>query len=119
MMTEDAEGNEYVYDLDNRIKEIKMNGGDTIELAYDALGRRVFRKNGSDEKAYLWWGDQECAEHESIGSQPVIQNDIWAHPTALNKIIARAKEGSKHKLEWYHKNYLDHVYAVSDDNGNI
>ena len=27
--------------------------------------------------------------------------------------------GSENQLEWYHKNYLDHVYAVSDDNANI
>ena len=28
-------------------------------------------------------------------------------------------QGDKNDIEWYHKNYLDHVYAVSDDNGNI
>jgi RHS repeat-associated protein len=49
----------------------------------------------------------------------VIQNDLWAHPTALNKICARAVDGDKNDIEWYHKNYLDHVYAVSDDSGNI
>jgi len=67
------------------------------------------------ESAFLWWGDQEIAEHESSAGQTVIQNDLWAHPTALNQIIARAVEGDKNKIEWYHKNYLDHVYAVSDD----
>ena len=118
-MTEDAEGNEYFYDLDNRINRIEMNGGVIIELAYDAFGRRVFRKNGSDETAYLWWGDQETSEHESSAGQPVIQNDLWAHPITLNKICARAVDGSKFDIEYYHKNYLDHVYAVSDDNGNI
>ena len=118
-MTEDAEGNEYFYDLDNRINRIEMNGGATIELAYDALGRRVFRKNGSDEKAYLWWGDQETSEHESSAGQPVIQNDLWAHPAVLNQVCARAVDGSKFDMEYYHKNYLDHVYAVSDDTGNI
>jgi len=49
----------------------------------------------------------------------VIQNDIWAHPTALNKIIARAVDGDKDQIQYYHKNYLDHVYAVSDDQGNL
>ena len=117
--TEDAQGNKYFYDLDNRIYEIRMDNGDKIELQYDALGRRVFRKQGSDETAFLWWGDQETSEHESKAGQPVIQNDLWAHPTALNKIIARAVEGDENDIEYYHKNYLDHVYAVSDDNGNI
>ena len=28
-------------------------------------------------------------------------------------------EGDKNDIQYFHKNYLDHVYAVSDDNGNI
>jgi RHS repeat-associated protein len=42
-----------------------------------------------------------------------------SHPSRLNSVIARAVDGSKFDLEWYHKNYLDHVYAVSDDSGNL
>ena len=33
--------------------------------------------------------------------------------------MARALEGDKNDIQYYHKNYLEHVYAVSDDNGNI
>ena len=88
-------------------------------MTYDAHSRRVFRKDGTDKTTYLWWGDQECAEHQSQTGQPVIQNDLWAHPTTLNQIVARALEGDKNDIQYYHKNYLDHVYAVSDDNGNI
>jgi RHS repeat-associated protein len=42
-----------------------------------------------------------------------------SHPSRLNAVNARAVDGSKFDLEWYHKNYLDHVYAVSDDSGNL
>ena len=58
-------------------------------------------------------------EHENIGSQPTIQNDLHAHPTGLNTTFGRALEGSKHDIQYFHKNYLDHVYAVSDDRGDI
>jgi RHS repeat-associated protein len=118
-MTKDPDGNEYFYDLDNRIFKIEMHQGPTVEYLYDATGRRVQSKQGSTKTAYLWWGDQECSEHKHQAGQAVIQNDLWAHPTALNTIIARAVDGSKFKMQWYHKNYLDHVYAVSDDNGDI
>jgi YD repeat-containing protein len=118
-MTKDPDGNEYHYDLDNRIFKIEMHQGPTVEFLYDATGRRVQSKQGSTKTAYLWWGDQECSEHKHQAGQAVIQNDLWAHPIALNTIIARAVDGSKYKMEWYHKNYLDHVYAVSDDNGDI
>ena len=42
-----------------------------------------------------------------------------SHPTRLNSVIARALRGSKFRLQWYHKNYLDHVYAVSNKRGKI
>jgi RHS repeat-associated protein len=118
-MTKDPDGNEYHYDLDNRIWKIEMHQGTTVEFLYDATGRRVQSKQGSTKTAYLWWGDQECSEHKHQAGQSVIQNDLWAHPTALNTIIARAVDGSKFKMEWYHKNYLDHVMAVSDDSGDL
>jgi len=37
----------------------------------------------------------------------------------LNTLFARALEGNKLDIQYYHKNYLDHVMAVSDDNGNL
>jgi len=127
--THDAKGNltdyeiniktyEVEYDLDNRIIKVDVDNND-VEYRYDALGRRVIRKEGSDKTALLWWGNSECAEYEHGAGQSCIQNDIMSHPSRLNSVIARAVDGSKFDLEWYHKNYLDHVYAVSDDTGNL
>ena len=127
--THDAKGNltdyeiniktyEVEYDLDNRIIKVDVDNND-VEYRYDALGRRVIRKEGSDKTALLWWGNSECAEYEHGAGQSCIQNDIMSHPSSLNSVIARAVDGSKFDLEWYHKNYLDHVYAVSDDTGNL
>jgi RHS repeat-associated protein len=109
---------EVEYDLDNRIIKVDVDNND-VEYRYDALGRRVIRKEGSDKTALLWWGNSECAEYEHGAGQSCIQNDIMSHPSRLNSVIARAVDGSKFDLEWYHKNYLDHVYAVSDDSGNL
>ena len=118
-MTEDDQGNEYFYDLDNRINKIEMANGTEIELSYDAMSRRIV----SGDTLYLWWGDQEIAEHEATGQKNVIQNDIWAYPSALNQIIARAvvttTQSQATEVQYYHKNYLDHVYAVSDDQGDL
>lgn len=106
------------YDLENRIIKVDVNNSD-VEYRYDALGRQIIRKEGSTQTALIWWGNSECAEYEHNAGQATIQNDIMSHPTALNAVIARAVEGSKFDLEFYHKNYLDHVYAVSDDSGNL
>ena len=106
------------YDVENRITQVDVDNDD-VEYRYDAFGRRTIRKEGSDETALLWWGSSECAEYEHTATQPTIQNDIFCDPNRLNAVIARAVDGSKFDLEFYHKNYLDHVYAVSDDNGNL
>ena len=106
------------YDLENRINKVDVDGTD-VEYRYDAMGRRVLRKEGNTTTALIWWANSECAEHKNTANQTVIQNDIFEHPTRLNAVIARAIEGSKFKLQWFHKNYLDHVYAVSDDRGDF
>ena len=108
------------YDLDKRIRTIKA-GKRTVSYRYryDALGRRVIRIEGTKRNALIWWGNSECSEHLHRGGQAVIQNDIMSHPTRLNAVVARAKQGSKFKIQWYHKNYLDHVYAVSSKRGKL
>ena len=121
-MTEfEINGKEYDvvnYDLDNRINKVDVDG-DEAEYRYDAMGRRVLRKEGSNTTALIWWGNSECAEHKHTANKTVIQNDIFEHPTRLNAVIARAIDGSKFDIQYFHKNYLDHVYAVSDDRGDF
>ncbi len=109
---------EVEYDLDNRVITVDVNNSD-VEYRYDALGRRVIRKEGSDKTALIWWGNSENAKYEHSAGQATIQNDVMSHPSRLNSVIARAVDGSKFDLEWYHKTYLDHVYAVSDDSGDL
>ena len=117
-LTEDETGQTYKWDIDNRLKQVD-GAGDRIYYKYDVFGRRVYQKKGTDKEALLWWGKEESAEHRQIASKPVIQNDLHAHPNGLNTTFGRALEGDKNDIQYFHKNYLDHVYAVSDDNGNV
>ena len=109
---------EMEYDLDNRINSVRVTDRTRVRYRYDAFGR-VLRRRGSNTTALIWWGDSECAEHRHRAGQTVIQNDIFDHPTRLNSVVARAIDGSKFDIQWFHKNYLDHVYAVSDDRGDL
>jgi RHS repeat-associated protein len=117
----DNRSNEYTWDLDNRIIEADGSGYSNIEYRYDALGRRIVREQGSSKEVLLWWNNTEQSEHKHQAGQTTIQNDLQANPSerALNTIFARALEGDKLDIQYYHKNYLDHVMAVSDDNGNV
>jgi RHS repeat-associated protein len=117
----DNRSNEYTWDLDNRIIEADGSGYSNIEYRYDALGRRIVREQGTSKEVLLWWNNTEQSEHKHQAGQTTIQNDLQANPSeeALNTIFARALEGDKLDIQYYHKNYLDHVMAVSDDNGNM
>jgi len=44
-LTKDKDGYEYEYDYENRIVKIIKGGTDIAEFAYDALGRRVEKKD--------------------------------------------------------------------------
>jgi RHS repeat-associated protein len=117
----DNRGNQYTWDLDNRIVEADGTGYSNIEYRYDALGRRIVREQGTSKEVLLWWSNTEQSEHKHQAGQTTIQNDLQANPSegALNTLFARALEGNKLDIQYYHKNYLDHVMAVSNDNGNL
>jgi RHS repeat-associated protein len=117
----DIRDNEYEWDIDNRIVKSEGSGYSDIEYRYDALGRRIVREQSGDKEVLLWWGNTEQSEHKHQAGQTTIQNDLQANPSesALNTIFARALEGSKFEIQYFHKNYLDHVMAVSADNGNL
>jgi RHS repeat-associated protein len=117
----DNRGNQYTWDLDNRIIEANGPGYQKIQYRYDALGRRIVRKQGTQKEVLLWWNNTEQSEHKHQAGQTTIQNDLQANPSegALNTIFARALEGKKTDIQYYHKNYLDHVMAVSNANGYV
>ena len=87
------------YDLDNRIVKVECAGGfqppsssEEGEYRYDAMGRRIIRKEGSDETALIWWGNSENAEQcDWIGSildeglKPVARRVKHAMPCMLNQ----------------------------------
>lgn len=89
------------YDLDNCLIKAEV-GNDDVDYRYDALGRRV---------------TNVTLDPFLLGAIEALHNDIMAHPTRLNSVIARVVDGKIYKLEWYHENYLNH--AVSDKNGTI
>jgi len=49
----DNRGNEYTWDLDNRIIEADGSGYSNIEYRYDALGRRIVREQGTSKEVLL------------------------------------------------------------------
>lgn len=132
-LASDEAGNTYGYDPDgNHFSRVTLASGQgSVDYRYDAFGRQVgIQRNVAsptapsfNETLTLWWGDSEQCEVENNVGRRTVQNDIASNPMILNSVVARAvpviSGAIQQKIEHYHKNYLDHVYAVSDQAGNI
>ena len=94
-MTEfEINGKEYDvvnYDLDNRINKVDVDGTD-VEYRYDAMGRRVLRKESNTTIALIWWGSSECSEHKHQAGQTVIQNEIIWRQTIYALVMTYLKQ---------------------------
>ena len=118
-LVKDHDGNRYGWGGPaGRLGAVRKDG-QTTKYKYDALGRRVWRKKDTPPTVLVWWGDHEQAELEEQSGLQTVENYIHSDPRRLNALIARAVGGDERKIQHYHKNHLDHVYAVSDKNGNI
>ena len=117
-MAKDHDGSTYIWDPAGRLRWARVDG-QTTKYKYDALGRRVWRKRNTPPTVLVWWGDHEQAELQHQSGEQTIANYVHSHPERLNALIARAVGGDERKIQHYHKNYLDHVYAVSDKDGNV
>ena len=71
-LTKDERGYEYEYDYENRIVKITKNSQTKAEFAYDALGRRIQKKDLIDPnnttRYYYNYNWQVLAEYDGAGS---------------------------------------------------
>ena len=124
-LTEDHHGNEYAWDIDDRLKAKTDDGQNTgtADFLYDILGRRVGSHTSAGAKtAHIWWGDREIGDYDA-------DSNTADHPDPLERFlqlpmhndwIGRIDETAANpEIHTLHKNYLDHVYALSDEGGDI
>ena len=58
-LTTDKDGYIYEYDYENRITKITRDGNDIAEYAYDALGRRIWKRDSiADANNVYYYNDQ-------------------------------------------------------------
>jgi len=70
-LTKDKDGYTYEYDYENRITKITRGGNDIAEFAYDALGRRIKKRDcvGDTNNVYYYndnW--QVLCEYDDAGT---------------------------------------------------
>ena len=85
-LTADKDGYEYQYDYENRIVKITKDGNDIGEFAYDALGRRIEKKDLVD----------------SNNTRHYYYNNDW-------QVLAETNESGTLKAWYAYGNYIDEV----------
>ena len=67
----DKDGYEYEYDYENRIVKITKDGNDVAGFAYDALGRRIEKK---DLGGNAFWAEGSAATNSFCGDLAFVQS---------------------------------------------
>ncbi len=100
---------EYQFDFENRL--ISVGNGNTAEYKYDALGRRVYKKAGNEER-FFYYSNLDLIEERGINDN-LIASFVFGR--GLDDVQWMEKDGEKY---FYHKDALGSVSLISDFGGN-
>jgi len=107
-LTQDQRGYDYEYDYENRIVKITKDGNDIAEFAYDALGRRVEKKDLIDPNNtrryyhnYKW---QVLTEYNGSG----VFKQWYAYGNYIDEVLMMGTTASPASARFY---IHDHLYS--------
>ena len=103
----------FVYDAENRL--VAANGGKTLNLAYDPLGRLWQTSGGSGGTTRLFYdGDRLAAEYDGSGN--LLRG--YTHGPGTDEPIVWYEIGAPTVRRFYHADHQGSIVALADQNGN-
>ena len=100
-LTKDKDGYEYQYDYENRIVKITKDGNDIAEFAYDALGRRVRKKDlVADVNSLYYYNDnwQVLADYNDAG---VLQ--MWfVYGNYVDEVVIMRRPEGQYSYDYFY-----------------
>jgi len=105
---------QYSWDFENRLKQVTIPGGPTVNYKYDALGRRIQRSTSNDDLLNFVYDGQDVIE-DLDGDGNVVTSYING-PGIDNKI--RRTDDANGNL-YYLTDHLGSTIALTDDGGNV
>jgi RHS repeat-associated protein len=112
-LTSDGEKN-YHFDAKNRLVRVTTLGGNTIaNYKYDAFGRRVEKKAGSETVRYVHFG-KRVLEERNVFSQLQRQ---YVYGNGVDEVL-QLRSASNDDF-YYHDNSIGSVVAMSDSTGSV
>jgi RHS repeat-associated protein len=107
------------WDFDNRLNTADVGNNSSIDVTYkfDALGRRVFRDDGTNAVVYVQSGQQTIADYTSgtAASSPTYR---YVYASYIDEPVLRYKPSATESL-YYHRNQQYSIVALTDGSGAI
>lgn len=102
----------YTYDYENRLVRVDLPGGQFVEFAYDALGRRVKKRN-ADGTVRLYWYSNEDIVVETDGAGVVKAR--YTHGPGVDNVL-KMRVGTT--SSYYHEDALGSIGVISNASRN-
>jgi len=118
-LTRDRLGYQYEYDYENRIVKITRDGTDIAEFSYDALGRRIEKKDlvDNDNTRRYYYNDnwQVLCEYDGSGNIKA----WFAYGNYIDEVLAEGMLPSPMFARYYIHNHLYSPVALISSNGTL
>ncbi|MEM6470525.1 MAG: RHS repeat-associated core domain-containing protein [Planctomycetota bacterium] len=105
------------WDFDNRLSTADIDNDSTVDVTYkwDALGRRVFRDDGTAASVYVQNGQQTVADYTSgtAASSPTYN---YVYASYIDEPVLRTGTGGD---RYYHRGQQYSITALTDGTGAI
>jgi RHS repeat-associated protein len=106
-MTTDDKGQKMAYDPESRLQTVTKTNGTVVTYFYDALGRKVAKKVGTNTTVFVNSGAATLAEYLNG-----VLSIKYIFGSGVDSYVAFVKSG---KLHWYTRNHLGTVTTVTDE----
>ncbi|MDX1926575.1 MAG: RHS repeat-associated core domain-containing protein [Pirellulaceae bacterium] len=103
-----------VWDFDNRLNTADVGNNGSIDVTYkfDALGRRVFRDDGTTATIYVQAGQQTIADY-TAGTAAASPTHRYVYASYIDEPVLRFKPSGSETL-YYHRNQQCSVVALTN-----
>ncbi len=108
-----------VWDFDNRLNTADVGSDGSVDVTYkfDAIGRRVFRDNGTTATIYVQAGQQTIADY-TASSAPSSPTYRYVYASYIDEPVLRFKPSGSESL-YYHRNQQYSVVALTNSSAAI
>jgi RHS repeat-associated protein len=110
---------EFIYDGENRLVEVKNGGVPVSWYVYDAEGRRVVRTVGSQGTWQVYGIGGELLAEYAIGAAPTAAQKEYGYRNGQLLMVWDGSETGDRQLQWLVQDHLGSTRMVVDRSGSL